>query len=402
MGMFEEFTAVQQNAGPMSACKWIARNVLTTYHRPVSEFFVEALSPVTLDRNRMEQRFTENGSIEYYDREREVTVDLPVGKDHVETFSERIGTYTISQPFVGALEDVTLFGSYPVVFDRDKNLVLEPMVQPSVLTLNIGYTGLDFISDPIEMSRGFSPESFDCAVLLYNRWNRGYYHWTVETLTLLQGVRTFEERTGVSPKLIVGPDPNRFQLQTLEMLGYGEDDLINWDCMKAKVERLIVPSMRRELNRGTVSPIAYQWLRDQMRSAVSNTAYVSEDVSKRVYISREDAPRRRIVNEDEVLDVLHEYGFEKYVLSDHNVAEIIDLFIQADIIVGPHGAGLTDIMYTDDVTVVELFRSNDVRPTYYVLSEHLDHRYRYLLCDYEGPDLVVDTDALEELIAREI
>lgn len=50
-----------------------------------------------------------------------------------------------------------------------------------------------------------------------------------------------------------------------------------------------------------------------------------------------------------------------------------------------------------DVTVVELHRSNDVRPTYSVLSAHLDRKYRYLL----RANPAVGTDDRDGVVARE-
>lgn len=403
MGVIEEFRSVHRDEGVLKAGKWAGRNVLLSFYHPAAYRFVDAISPLVLDRKEMEQRFQTNRSIEYYDRKRKIEIDLPAGEDHVETIGKRVGTYTISQPFVGVLQDANLFGAYPIPVDDNNNIVMEAIVSPEVLTLNIMSSAREFVSNPLEGRTEGDSGSIGSAVLLYNRWNDGYYHWTVETLNRLEGVEKYTDRTGHQPKLIVGPDPNRFQLETLELLGYEEDDLIKWDQRTKSVDRLVVPSMRREYNLGTVSPVAVQWLRDRMRTAVADRELdITENLSKRIYISREDAPRRQVVNEDEITDILENRGFEKYVLSENSVAENIQLFAQADLIVAPHGAGLTDLIYATDTTVIELFRSNDVRPTYYVLSEHLNHRYRCLLCEYEGPDLVVDPDELKSIVDMEL
>jgi len=320
MGTVNEFKFVYRTNGLRPAVKWVDRDLITSVFHPATYLLVDLCSPFLIDQDGLEERFRANGSIEYYDQKRSFEIELPPRDGHVETFRERPGTYTIDQPFVGELQDVLLVGSSPIPVSNDKKVILEAIGNPEVLTLNIVATLREQVAGLTTKPRR-DPDPIDSAVLLYNQWNRGYYHWTVETLTRLEGVETYCERTGEAPKLIVGPDPNRFQLQTLELLGYDQDDLITWDDRARRVNNLIVPSMRRDLNPGTVSPIAYQWLRDRMRTAVASEApRAATAFSKRVYISREDAPRRQVVNEDEVLERLERYGFEKYVLSEHTVA----------------------------------------------------------------------------------
>jgi len=380
------------------------------YFHPASYALVDHLSPLILERADLEERFRTNGSIHYYDQEREVEITPPPGDSHVSEIATRAGTATISQPFVGALQNVRLVGRCPVPVDRTNKLVLEAVVSPEVMALNMAHSarnGLDEIRptrpSTSSHSNASGQDEIESAVLLYNQWNRGYFHWTVETLTRLEGVEAYRERTGEKPKLIVGPEPTRFQLESLALLGYDRDDLIEWDAHYGKVDRLIVPSVRRELNPGETSPVAHWWLHERMCKAADEEAAIeTTDVSNRVYISREDADYRQILNEDEVLDVLESYGFEKYVLSDRSMAEDISLFSQADVIVAPHGAGLTNVLYSDNATVIELFRSNYVQPVYYVLSSQLGLDYRYLLCDYEGTDITVDVDTLEEAVVDAI
>lgn len=402
-GLYDEFISVYRDEGIAKAVNWAARNIIISGSQARTYAFVDTFSPFFLKRDGLERRLQDNGTIEYYGKQRDCDIQLPDGTDHPEIIVERSGTYPISQPFVGELKNVNLVGSYPIPINQYREIVLESVVSPPVFALNVAFSLRDALHYPKRTPTRRCPSSIDCAVLLYNRWNRGYYHWTAEALTRLEGVEKYEERTGTRPKIIVGPELNRFQRQSLELLGYGQEDLIQWDRWNGSVDRFVVPSMRRELNLGMTSPVAYWWLREKMRAnAADQASDAIDDSSKRIYISREDAPRRRVVNEDAVLQVLRKHGFEKYVLSERSVAENVNLFAQADVIVGPHGAGLTDIIYSDDATVIELFRSNDVRPTYYVLSEQLGHQYRYLLCDYEGPNLVVNTSDLEDMIHQKV
>jgi hypothetical protein len=65
--------------------------------------------------------------------------------------------------------------------------------------------------------------------------------------------------------------------------------------------------------------------------------------------------------------------------------------------VGPHGAGLTNILYGEDLTVVELF-GDKTMATFDRLAENMNHNYRYLQCEQEGLDIRVDVDELDETL----
>ncbi|TKX52297.1 glycosyltransferase family 61 protein, partial [Halorubrum sp. SS7] len=87
----------------------------------------------------------------------------------------------------------------------------------------------------------------------------------------------------------------------------------------------------------------------------------------RVYISRDDADERRVVNETQVVRLLEDYGFSRVILSNLSLAEQIVLFYQADVVIGPHGAGLLNAVYSEDVQVIEIF--GDYRNAcYYTMS----------------------------------
>ena len=117
----------------------------------------------------------------------------------------------------------------------------------------------------------------------------------------------------------------------------------------------------------------------------------------RVFISREDATIRQVTNADAILPVLDEYGFETHVLTELSVAEQIARFSDADIVVAPHGAGLTNLVYADDVAIVELFGQKKLA-SFARLATMLDQTYTSVGCEQRGVNLVVDPDRLAAAI----
>ena len=84
--------------------------------------------------------------------------------------------------------------------------------------------------------------------------------------------------------------------------------------------------------------------------------YKPGNFNKRIFISRSKGRLRHIKNSDEVESMLIKYGFET-VDADHlSTAEQIDAFVNAGIIVGVHGAGLTNLMFRNgSCEILEIF-----------------------------------------------
>jgi capsular polysaccharide biosynthesis protein len=141
----------------------------------------------------------------------------------------------------------------------------------------------------------------------------------------------------------------------------------------------------------------FTWIRDEILDAVSGES-VSNDENN-VYVSRANAIERQVLNEKEVMDVLSEFGFSRYLLENRSVAENARLFAEADVVVGPHGAGLTDIIFAGDCTLLELF-GEKVKEPYELLAETLGIEYEPIYCTAEAADIVVDTDKLEKRVSR--
>ncbi len=364
--------------------------------------FSVAIRATTLDRNRITQtelfdRCAENGTLVEYGTTESVTVPGPDAvHNEIPKMNRWTGTYEISRPFVGVIPNVRLVGSPPLAVTGSK-YIDDASVSRNVQTLNV-------INSVLESPKRFVTGNgrradIEEAVLLHNSWDSGYFHWVAEALTRLEGVEQYTNATGRRPKLIVGPSLNSFQRETLGLLGYDQDDLVHWDAAYCEVDRLVVPSMRREIDPPNPSPVSHQWLCESLRERALE-AVDTDRFSDRVYISRNDATSRRVVNERAAFDRLASYGFERYELASMSVEETIALFAQADCVVAPHGAGLTDLIYTDDVSVVELMPVDRVNGIFYMLTKQVGGWYGYMGCETIGDDLTVDVDQLELLVER--
>ena len=89
---------------------------------------------------------------------------------------------------------------------------------------------------------------------------------------------------------------------------------------------------------------------------------------------------RQIANQDEVIDLVRQYGFEVIPDSHRTVDEQIHLFRQASVIMAPHGAALANLVWCCPGTqVVEFLNSNYSPPFFLYLCRLLDLEYDCLV-----------------------
>jgi capsular polysaccharide biosynthesis protein len=124
--------------------------------------------------------------------------------------------------------------------------------------------------------------------------------------------------------------------------------------------------------------------------------------SRRLLVSRRDAATRRVTNEDALLSALAPLGFELIVPGALTFDEQVEAFALAEIVVGPHGAGLANTLFMPrGSAVLELHHVAFRRPWYRRLAETLGLHYRSLACDaddYSHRNMVVAVDEATTLV----
>jgi capsular polysaccharide biosynthesis protein len=98
---------------------------------------------------------------------------------------------------------------------------------------------------------------------------------------------------------------------------------------------------------------------------------------KRIYIKRDKKRGRYISNSDEIETLLKLYDFEIIDAESMSLESQIQLFSDASLIIGPHGAGLTNIFfrYPANCTLLEIFPLNHAPAHYYWLAKELGYHY---------------------------
>lgn len=217
------------------------------------------------------------------------------------------------------------------------------------------------------------------AVLSYT-WETNYYHWLGEVLARIHLLNV--SGIHIDKYLIHGKDSAAFQSETLSMLGIpGHKMLESRRGMHLKAKRLVVPSLEM-LHLMPLAPHSMaKWAIRYLRSELMDRVHTHPiERYERIYVSRGDAAHRVVTNEDRIKEMVESCGFKIIVPGDMPVADQIGTFASADIIVAPHGAGLTNLMFCRPGTrVLELFSPNYVNPLYWYVSSIVQLDYCYLI-----------------------
>ena len=216
-----------------------------------------------------------------------------------------------------------------------------------------------------------------------------YYHWLFDIL-----VRFYLLELGniQYDKIIISNQHNfKYQRETLDLFGVEYSKLFT--CHKnfhLEANKIIVPSLVGYY--GRMPKWACNYLRNKF------LRYSSKVVGyERLFISREKAGQRNIVNEEQVLGVLKKYGFRKVILEELPVLEQINLFASAEAVVAPHGAGLANLVFCKpDTKVIELFSPNYVNVMYWRLCNHVELDYYYVIGEGESAPDYVDVSIKQE------
>ena len=202
-------------------------------------------------------------------------------------------------------------------------------------------------------------------ILGCNRGWGNYFHWMTQCLPAIDASLR-HSRSG-SPTLALR-QLGAWQSETLQLLGYSKiprltlDPSNHYRFSNLTYSEFLSGSTAFGISR--VAGLAFGRLRD---AVVDGSEPPSRDI---IYVARSDSTQRPMTNDAEVISRLEKLGAHIVVPGRQSVAEQISLFDQAAIVVGAHGAGLTNVVFCRPGAVLyEIHPSFYLNPCFWRLAQ---------------------------------
>ncbi len=236
------------------------------------------------------------------------------------------------------------------------------------------------------------------------RWGgAAYFHWMFDVVTRFHLLQQSGLMDSID-KFALNACDSAYEKETLNTLGIPLDKILESRHQPHfTADKLIVPSIC-DGAAGTS-----KWKCEYLKQMFLNEQpSLKKDYSERIYISREKASYRRIINEQDIIGCLEKLGFRTVKLETMSVAEQATCLAAAKVVVAPHGGGLTNLVFCSPGTkVIEIFSPIYVPICFWTISNLCDLEHYYLIAElFDDPtqkypghkDMRVDVKSLEKLM----
>ena len=206
-------------------------------------------------------------------------------------------------------------------------------------------------------------------IIIHNRHSSGYFHWVLDVLPKILYLKRFKDYSIILPINFKGS----FQEKSIRMISNIKIKYLN--KKKTTIKSCIYAS---ELSAsGTPRKEALLGIRKLYLSKIKKLKKI-----QKIYISRENSSRRKLTNEKQFYEMLKKYKFKKYNMENFSFKKQIKISNSAKIIIGLHGAGLTNSIWMEKgTTIIELKpEKNQYLNCYFSCSDIIRTKYKYFTC----------------------
>jgi predicted O-methyltransferase YrrM len=278
------------------------------------------------------------------------------------------------------LEDGTVLGRPGILLldSRTNRLVLQESVSYADRIQQVADQALSgwSTSNTDDLSLG-SACLFDC------HWADNIWHWFTEWVPRAAAL----EAAGFEGTYLI--PHGAVYAGSLELLGIPAERLLVRPTAIIHVQRL---SFTQCLNGHMLG--RWPWLLRSVRERIIPRLPAGES-PRYLYIGRR-GDKRRVLNEPDVLSRLAADGFAVVFMEDYPIEEQVRLARDAEVIVGPHGAGMVFSMFMKPGgTIIEMFHARYINPCMSAICNLLELDYRMLVSSVNPPDNFRSDDLIQ-------
>ncbi len=269
--------------------------------------------------------------------------------------------YTAAQQELYYLPNAKISGHSLHVYDKQNRLVPET----EYLNTNSQYWNhapeTNCVRFPAVAHRLDAPRT---SLILFNTCYRDYFHWHIDALPAIMHAR----KLGLEDICVVTRSLAPWQKASLDL--FGIEKYVELRQGHYTIDDVFYPTVLRG-EAFTPHPTildGYNAIKKTVAECIDSQK-VSAQYGTRFYVSRRDAERRVIVNENDFATAMEKRGFTIIAPGELPYIEQVQAFSKAEIVVGSHGAGLTNIVYADNLRLLfEIFPEQYLNPCFIRLA----------------------------------
>jgi capsular polysaccharide biosynthesis protein len=204
-------------------------------------------------------------------------------------------------------------------------------------------------------------------VVFFDKWTSNHYHFHCDFLPRLM----FFEKNEVKNLTLVLPDQNymrKVAVPIIEMMGYFFKSIL----FIKENQNLFILSKIIYLNKTHHSGFSNAIVNPKVKTEIQahTTSLPKTSLCPKIYVKRGNTYGRRVLNEPEIINFLvHKHQFTVVDFDTLDIKEAISLMQRCQILIGMHGAALTNAFYMPKNAWLMEFRWN---------GKHHNHCYWHL------------------------
>ncbi|HAA11312.1 MAG TPA: hypothetical protein DCE41_06250 [Cytophagales bacterium] len=277
--------------------------------------------------------------------------------------------YLSPEVYTADFEQATLYGNSGLIKLAKGSALTESAMLPERLAKSPGFRRL--------VPGKIIKKSGHYASIIHLPWcQNNLFHWLYDGLARLYPLS--QDTTPITLLVPEGMAP--FQARLLEAVLSSLSHISVATVPKSELWQL---EQYRHLSFPSQSQSAFlpHPVRDWLRQAVLQGLAIAqpETPSERIFICRERTSVRRITNEQELVAVARNYNVTPYFAEDHPYQDQVRTFTHSSLMVGGHGAGFSNALFSPEASVLEMFSKNLVKSHYALLAMGSNFSYRHLL-----------------------
>ncbi|MGE0735341.1 MAG: DUF563 domain-containing protein [Alphaproteobacteria bacterium] len=169
-------------------------------------------------------------------------------------------------------------------------------------------------------------------------------HWIMELLPRIELFRAYPRFDRL--KFVVAANTNRVFYDSLLACGIAADNILEVDPSRPigfENHVCVTPVFD---NHRWIAPGNAAFLHAAGRRALAGRQNSDASAPRRIFLTRDDARHRKLLNQDAVLDMLRPAGFVPFATARESFARQVEIFSRAEAVIAVMGSGVSNLVFS--------------------------------------------------------